>query len=186
MKTSTLKKASAIARAAAAVAEHLGPGEVIEVGEGELLVELEGGALIPVTPAFSFPYEPAVGDVLLVISRGGQAWSIGVIHGTGRASLRFQGDVEIAAEGGALRLSGERGVDLHGPEIAMQADRIRMIAGSLVQTLTSVYQRVSALLSVQAREAHTAVEETSILHARRAAIVTDETVTINGKQVHLG
>ena len=184
--SSTLTKASELARAAAAVADHLGPGEVVEVSAGELLVELEGGALIPVTPAFSFPYEPAVGDVLLVISHGGQAWSIGVIHGTGRTSLRFSGDVEISAEGGALRLSGERGVELLGPEIALQADRVRMIAGSLVQTLTSVYQRVSAVLSVQAREAHTAVEETSVLQARRAAIVTEETVTINGKQVHLG
>jgi hypothetical protein len=186
MKSDTLTRASEVARAAAAVADHLGPGEVVEVREGELLVELDGGAVVPVTPAFSFPYEPVVGDVLLVLGRGGQAWSIGVIYGAGRASLRLQGDVEIAAEGGVLRLSGERGVEIHAPEIALQADRVRMIAGSLVQTLTSVYQRVSALLSVQAREAHTAVEETSVLQARRAAIVTDETVTINGKQVHLG
>jgi hypothetical protein len=186
MKSSTLTRASDVARAAAAVADRLGPGEVVEVNAGELLVEVDGGALIPVTPAFSFPYEPAVGDVLLIISHAGRSFSIGVIHGAGRATLRLQGDVDISAEGGALRLSGERGVEISGPEIALQSDRIRMIAGSLVQTLTSVYQRVSAILSVQAREAHTQVEEASILKARRAAIVTDETVTINGKQVHLG
>jgi hypothetical protein len=49
-----------------------------------------------------------------------------------------------------------------------------------------VYQRVTTLLSVHAKESHTAVDESSITKAKNAAILTEEAMSINGKQIHLG
>jgi hypothetical protein len=51
---------------------------------------------------------------------------------------------------------------------------------------SSLCQRVSDLLSVHAGEAHTVVSGTQLTQAHTAAILTEGTVTINGKEVHLG
>lgn len=165
---------------------HLGPADVIEVDGGEVVVELSDGAVARATPAFAAPYAPAVGDVLLVIGRGGQHWAIGVIQGSGRTTLRFQGDVDLTAEGGAVRIEGDRGVEIRGPDLSVHADKIQVVAGAVVEKFTSLYQRVSDLLSVRAQRSHTVVDEASVTQAKSAAIVTEETVTINGREVHLG
>ena len=40
--------------------------------------------------------------------------------------------------------------------------------------------------SVHAKESHTSVDESTFIKARNAAILTEETMSINGKQIHLG
>ena len=42
------------------------------------------------------------------------------------------------------------------------------------------------MLSVHAREVHTVVDETHLTKAKSASVLTEETMTINGKQIHLG
>ncbi|APR75270.1 Hypothetical protein A7982_00616 [Minicystis rosea] len=166
---------------------YLGPAEVIEVRAGEVIVALPEGDEIAVEPALAFPYEPAPGDELLVIGKGdGRYYAIGVLHGTGRAALAIQGNVDLRAVGGKLHLAGDQGVEIEGPEIGIRAGKIRTIAESMVETVASLYQRVTAHLRVHARESHTLVEGSTITQAKAASITTEEVVTINGKQVHLG
>jgi len=167
--------------------EYLGPARVTAAEEGRVAVELPGGgAPIPVEMALALPYQPVVGDTLLVIGRGAKHYAIGVLHGTGRTVLSLTGDVEVHARDGALSLSGDKGVSIRGPEVEVEGGKIRMVADSLVQKLNSVYQRVSGLLSVRAQEAHTAVDNTSFTKAKNATILTEETATVNGKQILLG
>lgn len=174
-------------RAAAARADdYLGPATVLEASGRDLEIELPDGAPAVAERALAQAYEAAPGDVLLVIGKAGRYYAIGVLHGAGRTVLAFQGDVAVRAVGGELSLSGDRGVSLEGPEVEIRAGKLRMIADAAVQKFTSMFQRVSALLSVRAGQAHTVVDDTSHTQARSASIVTEETVSINGKTVHLG
>jgi hypothetical protein len=179
-------KSTAVRRIQPQARDYLGPAEVTEVGPAEVIAELDDGTTVRVTPAFTAPYEPVAGDELLVIGRGDAHWAIGVIRGSGRTSLRLQGDVDLHAEGGTLRLGADEGVEIRGPEIALHADKLQVLAGAVVEKITSLYQRVTGLLHVRARNVHTDVEETSVTQAKSAAIVTEQTVTINGREVHLG
>ncbi|WP_437667385.1 DUF3540 domain-containing protein [Sorangium sp. So ce1182] len=166
--------------------EYLGPARVTAAEGGAVAAELPGGQAVAVEMALALPYEPALGDTLLVIGRAERYYAIGVLHGRGRTVLSLQGDVAVHAREGALSLSGDRGVEIRGPELDVHTGNIRMVADAVVQKFTSMYQRVSALLSVQASESHTVVEKTSFTKAKNATILTEETVTVNGKQILLG
>lgn len=167
--------------------DYLGPAQVTAADGGKVAVELPGGGpAIPVEMALALPYQPAVGDTLLVIGRGERYYAIGVLHGTGRTVLSIAGDIDLHAREGALSLSGDKGVAIRGPEVEVEAGKVRMVADAVVQKFNSLYQRVSGLLSVRAQEAHTVVDNTSFTKAKNATLLTEETVTVNGKQILLG
>jgi hypothetical protein len=166
--------------------DYLGPAEVVRAEGGTLHVRLRGGAVRQADLALALPYEPAVGDSLLVIGRGREHYVIGVLQGRGHTALTLEGDVDLRAANGRLRVSGDHGVELSGPEIELRAGRLEMFAGAVRQRFASICQRVSDLVSMHAGEAHTVVRGTQLAQAHTAAILTEGTVTINGKQVHLG
>ncbi|NUP14463.1 MAG: DUF3540 domain-containing protein [Polyangiaceae bacterium] len=172
--------------AAATAADYLGPAVVTAVRGAVVVVDLPSGEAADVELAFAFPYSPKPRDVLLVIGREHKHYAIGVLHGEGRTTLRFSGDVSIVADGGKLELTGERGVDVTGPELNIQVRTLRTIAGAVTEKLGSLVQRVQGLWSVQAKDMHAIVEEGAVTHAKTATIVAADTATINGKQVHLG
>jgi hypothetical protein len=191
MSTSSMKKSELVpvahlGRLAAPLGDYLGPATVVATEGPRPTVELTDGMIVPVEMALALPYEPALGDSLLVVGRGPHHYVIGVLHGTGRTALTLPGDVDLHASGGSLSLSGDKGVQIRGPELEIQVGKLRMMASAVVQTFTSIHQRVSELLSVQAGEAHTLVENTSFTKAKNATLLTEETVTVNGKQIHLG
>jgi hypothetical protein len=167
-------------------AEYLGPAEVIEVLAHQVVVSLEDGKTARTELAFAMPYTPVVADLLLVIGRGAKHYAIGVLHGAGRTAFAIQGDVELRSVNGKLSLSGDRGVEVRGPEVDVYTTALRMVARDVTQKFESVLQRVSSLLRVHAGEVQTLVDEGSVMQAKRAAILTRETVTINGREVHLG
>jgi hypothetical protein len=172
-------------QAIASISDYLGPAEVTEAGAA-LEVELPGGRRVQPTLALALPYAAERCDVLLVIGRHDAHYVIGVIRGQGRTALAFTGDVELSSLDGKVIVTGQRGVELHGPEIALTAGKLRMVADAMVQRFTSVYQRVSELLSVHAHESHALVDEGSFVQAKRSVLQTEETVTIHGKEIHLG
>ena len=49
-----------------------------------------------------------------------------------------------------------------------------------------MYQRVTEMLSVHAGSSHTLVDGASHAQSTSATILTKETVTINGNEIHLG
>jgi hypothetical protein len=168
------------------LAEYLGPAPVLRVEGSDVVVELPGGAAVRAALAFAFPYAPAPGDVLLVIGKDDAHYAIGVLQGAGRTTLTFPGNVDLRAEGGALRLWGEKGIELAGPGLSVQVDKIQVIAGAVTQKLASLVQRVRGLMSVHAGELDTTVDESAVTRAKNATVLTEETMTINGKEVHLG
>jgi Protein of unknown function (DUF3540) len=165
--------------------DYLGPAEVVGLGP-PLAVRLPSGAVVDAAMALAVPYEPAMADEVLVIGKGEGHYVIGVLHGRGRVSLALEGDVDLHATNGKLRLRGDAGVELLGPELQVRTGRVEVIAGAVIQRFASLTQRVAKLLSVRAGEAHTVVEGAQVTQAESAAILTEGTMTLNGKQIHLG
>jgi hypothetical protein len=166
--------------------EYLGPAEVIEVRPPQVVVSLPDRGSATADLAFAMPYTPAVGDVLLVIGRGSKHYAIGVLHGSGRTAFSIQGDVELRSVNGKLSLTGDHGVEVRGPEVDVYTTALRMVARDVTQKFESLFQRVSSLLRVHAGESQTLVDGGAVTQSKRAAILTEETVTINGREVHLG
>jgi hypothetical protein len=166
--------------------DYLGPGHVIRVEPHEVEVEIRGGERVRAQMALAFPYAPEPGDVLLIIGKGEDHYIIGLLQGTGKTALSFQGAVDLRAQGGPLTLSSDQGVAIRGAEVEVEAGKLRMIAGSAVQKFTSLYQRVRDALSVRAGQAHTVVDDRSFMTAKNASILTEEAMTINGSEIHLG
>jgi hypothetical protein len=168
--------------------EHprLGPAVVTAADGDAVTVALADGEEVRVTLALALPYAACPGDVLLVIGQGGAYYAIGVVSGRGKTSLAIQGDVSLRAVGGTLELEGDEGVRIRGPAVDVHAGALRTVARSVVETFTTLFQRVTEAVRVHAGESVTIVDEGSYTQAKTAAIQTAETVTINGKEIHLG
>jgi hypothetical protein len=166
--------------------EYFGPARVSEVSPDQVVVALPDGRTTPAGLAFTVPYTPVVGDVLLLIGKGGQHYAIGVIQGSGRTKLCFEGDVELHAANGTLHLSADRGVEVRTPAFSVHAGTLRMFARDVWHTFESVRQRVTSLLRVHAGETQTLVDAGTYTQSKTATIFADEAVTVNGKEIHLG
>jgi hypothetical protein len=174
-------------RSAPAVArDYLGPAVVTAVGSGDLEARLPSGAKVVAELALAFPYRPVVDDVVLVIGRGDSHYVIGVLRGSGETALQFEGDVSLRAVRGKLHLAGDEGVQVEGRELEILVGAFKVVADSMVQKLASAYQRVTGLLSVRAGESQAIVDGTMTSKAKDGVILTEEKMTINGKQIYLG
>lgn len=167
-------------------ADYLGPGRVVEPASSGLSVEISDGSRVTARLAFAFPYAPALGDTLLVIGKGEDFYAIGVLSGQGTSRLSFPGGVEIHAGRGPLSLTSDERIRVAAPEVEIASPTVRVTAEALVEKLGSVYRRVRDLLHVRAKNAETFVDEQAILRAGSGAVVAEESVTVNGKQIHLG
>ncbi len=125
-------------------------------------------------------------DVVLVLSKGDRHYVVGVLDGSGKTALSFGGDVALSARGGSLTLEADRGVEIRSPKIALQTRSFEVGAETVVQRARELYQRVNGLLTTHAGRTHTQVDETAFAQSKRAAIVTEESIHINGEQIHLG
>ncbi|HEY1692684.1 MAG TPA: DUF3540 domain-containing protein [Polyangiaceae bacterium] len=169
-----------------AAEEYLGPARVTAVSPHEVVVALPDGGTAHAGLAFTLPYTPAVGDVLLVIGRGAANYAIGVIEGRGQTKLSFEGDVELESTNGTVRLAGARGVEVRAPSFEVHTDALRMFAREVAQTFDSLRQRVRSVLRVHAGEVQTLVDGGTYTQSKTAAILADEAVTVNGREIHLG
>lgn len=168
-------------------APYLGPGQVVAFDGARVVVELRDGARTSADFALPVAYEPVLGDMLLVITQEvDEAWIIGVLSGAGRSKLELRGDVDVRAVGGRLRLSGDAGVSVEGPEFDVTVDRYRVVARSLVQRASTILQRARELFTLEAKEAHQLVEGELVARSKGATLVAEEKVVLNGKQIHLG
>ena len=165
---------------------YLGPAHVAAVGASDVEVILPNGSPARAAPAFALPYEPAVGDMLLIIGGPGGHYAIGVLAGRGRTQVAVPGDLDLHAVGGRLRLAGDAGVEVEGKRFEVLADKVKITADQVVEKCGALYQRVTGLLSVHVKQRHTVIDGESHEKSRRAVVLTEETMTLNGKQIHLG
>lgn len=164
----------------------VGPARVVDVGPSWALVEPAGRpGTVRAELAFSQPYQPAVGDLLVVVGSADALYAVGVLRGSGRTVLAVEGDLDVVASG-ALRLVGTKGVAIQGEEVVVEAGKLEIAARSAVEVLGSLVQRVTGLFSQQARDVHVQAEASVVTRAKNATILTEDDVVVNGKQLWLG
>lgn len=178
--------ASAIASVLAAPGRYLGPGRVTARSADRLQLTLSTGRVVEARSALAWPYEAVVGDELLVVGEGEQNYVIGVLRGQGHTRLTFEGDVSITARNGDLRLRADRALSLGAPDVSVDADRLTLVAEAAHKIVGTLRQTVRELFTLRAKEHHTLVEGNVLSHSKATRIVSEEKVTINGKEIFLG
>ncbi|MBL9022260.1 MAG: DUF3540 domain-containing protein [Myxococcales bacterium] len=183
---SIVEAAVRVARRAEVLDDYLGPAEVLDRGPARVRVRI-GEVTTEATLALAFPYEPSPEDVVLVVARRGEAYVIGLLQGRGKVALSIPGDVEVHAVDGVLSLRGDRGVRVNGPEVEVVAQKkIRLVAETALEAFGSLTRKVRGLFTSQVAQRMSTVEGASVDVAKSATIVTEETMTINGKKINLG
>jgi hypothetical protein len=175
-----------LTKRAESLRDYLGPADVTRVFAHEIEVRLPTGVETRARIALATTYEAREDDVVLVIGNADGYYVIGVLNGSGRTVLEFHGDVDVRAVGGALHLSADKGVHIHAPEVEVNTGKLRLVADAVVQTFTSLRQRVAEIFSLQAGQTHTVVEGSAFSQSKSATIQTQEKVLINGKEIYLG
>mgnify|MGYP002638151740 CR=1 FL=1 len=165
---------------------HLGPATIVAAETRVVEVRLEGGRTVSAELALAIPYVPAVDDVVLVLGKDDRYFVVGVMHGSGQTTLSFQGDVKLHASGGSVDIAADRGVRIRGRELSLEAMNLQVIADEATQKFNMLYQRVRGLWRSRSKNSETLVDEAAMTRAKTATILTEETMSINGKQIHLG
>ncbi|MBK6513146.1 MAG: DUF3540 domain-containing protein [Polyangiaceae bacterium] len=178
--------AAGVAAALAGAGRTLGPGRVTAMKADRLTLSLSDGRLVEARSALAWPYEPALGDELLVVGEGDLHYVIGVLRGTGTTRLAFEGDVELSARGGSVDIRADRGVSIGAPDVHVEADRLTIVAEAAQKIVGTLRQTVRELFTLRAKEQHTLVEGNVLSHSKATRIVSEEKVTINGKEIFLG
>ena len=172
-----------------ASADYLGPAIVQQsTRPGELRVRLqdEREDEVSVTPAFTFPYDPAPGDTLLVLGQGDRHYAVGVIAGSRPASLAFPGDADVRAVGGRLTLASDRAVELSAPRVTIRAGVLRTLAERVVEKTEGLRRWVRGLLAVRAGQSRRVVDGEDSTRCENSTTLAKDTVKIDGDQLHLG
>ena len=165
---------------------YLGPARVLSLSP--LCTRLEEGQAreVEVRVAFAYPFAPEVGDELLVLGRGGAYYAVGVLSARPRSKLEVPGDLEVHAVGGVLRLKGDAQVEVESPEVTLRAQRLRTFADSLQEHAQTVFRWVKETLSERSGETRKVVEGEDLLLAKKAVTLAEETVRVDGSEIHLG
>ncbi|MGE0434182.1 MAG: DUF3540 domain-containing protein [Planctomycetota bacterium] len=165
----------------------LGPGHVTALQGNQVTVRVDEDAEVNAWLAFAFPYQPVVDDILLVIGKGETYYVIGVLHGRGNVVLTAQGDINLHAVNGKLNLSGDQGVNVAGPDIELRAtNKLSLLSTSFVKKCTSAYIWVKDLLTRRSGQTNITTDGQSVNRAKGHIILSEDTVKVNGKQIHLG
>ena len=166
--------------------DYMGPARVVAVDGPRIVARRSDGHEVDVVMALALAYQPDEGDMVLLVGGRDGHFVIGVLSGSGRTRLAIAGDVDLHAVGGTLNIKGDRGVHIGGPEVEVISDSFKVIAGTAISKVTSLYQHVRELWSMKAQKAHIAVSDDIYQRSKSATVLTEEVITMNGKQIHLG
>jgi hypothetical protein len=176
---------------------YLGPAEVITQSErpGFIDVKFPDGETSWARLALAMHYQPAVGDQVLVIRQeADSAYVIGVLQGRGSTILCVPGDLNLEAPNGAVRISagtslhfrGGESMEVTAPRTTIRTSRLNLLATTLVQRVNSAYTWATGLLQTKCRRLRQVSDEGWLVRAGRGHLKTDEGISINGKNIHLG
>jgi hypothetical protein len=168
--------------------DYLGPARVTCRVANHITVALEGadGKQVSVEPAFTFPYEAAVDDQLLVLGQGERYYAVGVLSGQAPCNLSFPGDVTIRALAGKLTLASEQAVELCAPRITLRAGLIRTLANEVIEKANELRRWVRGLLAIRAGQSRRVVDGEDTTRCQNSTTLAKDTVTVDGDQLHLG
>jgi hypothetical protein len=174
------------ASTAGSLDRYLGAGRVVRIEGDRVAVVLEDGTRVQAGLALTFPYRPAIADALLVIGDARAFWAIGVLEARGRAGLSKAEGVCIEAHEGRVRVVGDRGVSVTGPEIRMQAEELRRVARLAVQAFGKLETKVREARRVEANDVDEASRTRWLVQAKRVVIKALRGARLKGPAVRVG
>jgi len=163
----------------------LRPARVVCTDRHRVQLELPGER-VWATMALAFSYEAVNGDTVLAIGQEGEWYVIGVLQGSGKTTMTVPGDFSIRAPAGAIELSAARGVQIKSPSVQVIADKLEMLARSLVERFDHATRRVVGMFQVSSGRLRTRVGSTYDLKAGRILERADGDVKIDGREIKLG
>ena len=180
--------ATAATAAATATPAWLGPATVLRTDRQHAVVRRGDGLddEVTATLVLPVPFEPAPGDVLLLLSQGGTHAAVGVLHGARPRALEFAGDVSIRAVGGSLSLHSDTSIRIEAPKVVVRASVVRTIARTLVERSERLLRWVRGLSALRAGASRRTVDGTDTTHCHDSTTLAKGTVRIDGDQLHLG
>ncbi|MCB9877489.1 MAG: DUF3540 domain-containing protein [Planctomycetes bacterium] len=183
--------ADRLARAPAATTPDstwLGPATVRDLRGSDLLVQPDDDTRreLLATPAFPFPYQPTIGDRLLVLGQEQRWFAVGVLQGARPATLTFAGDTDLRAVGGRLLLASDEAIELRAPRVTVRTGLLRTLADNVVEKAAQVRRWVRGLMAVRAGASRRVVDGLDSTRCQNSTTLAKDTVTIDGDQLHLG
>lgn len=161
----------------ATVTETEGPAQQVRVAPSE---RSEAWARL----ALALPYQPAVGDEVLVI--GDEVlYVIGVLRGKGLSHLQVPGRLKIEAPQG-IEMISHGPIETRAPSIRFQVGKFEIVAQRLLESVRDAYRWVSGLFQLQSHRVRLFAESTAHLKAERTYLASRDAMNIDGKTIHLG
>ncbi|MEZ6187606.1 MAG: DUF3540 domain-containing protein [Planctomycetota bacterium] len=166
---------------------YLGPARVLSLAPLRARLEEGDPREVSVRVAFAYPFAPEVGDELLLLGQRDDAfYAVGVLNARPRSSLEVPGDLDVRAVGGTLRLQGDLQLEVESPEVTLRGQRLRTFADSLQEHAQTVFRWVKGTLNERTGETQRVVEGEDLLLAKKAVTLAEETVRVDGSEIHLG
>lgn len=133
------------------------------------------------------------GDVLTVRdAKGALLFELRDASGTVVISVA-EGDLELRAERGRVRISGAEGVDVDGKQVIITAERLRQVAGviethagRILEKARDVYRDVEGLSQLRAGHVRIVARETFRALADRLRMKAKKDAKIDGEKIYLG
>jgi len=104
-----------------------------------------------------------------------------------------EGDLELRAERGRVRIHGSEGIDLDGPIIVIRAPRLRQVVGVLetratrvVEKAQEVYRDAEGLYQVRARDVRQVAKRTFRALGERLRLKAKKDAKLKGDKIYLG
>lgn len=164
---------------------YLGPARVHQVAGSR--IQLEFPDELPwAMLALAYPYQPAIGDIVLAAGQGQNWYVIGVLQGTGKTTLLVPGDFEVLAPKGRINLIAGKGFQVKSPEVKITAGKLELIAKSISERFLDATRWVKNAWQIRAGRVRTQVEGDYRLKAKRINERAEEDVKIDGNKIHLG
>lgn len=168
-----------------AIAARVELARVLRVSGSRVQVQTQDD-IVWAENALAFPCDPEPGSRVLVIGDGGASYVIGWLRGAGAAHLRFAGDVALSAPDGFLTVEAGRGVRIEAPAVTLRAGRFELLARTVIQRSSDVYQRIAGLLQVRCGRSRSTVEGACVQSADRTYLRSTRETKIDGRTIHLG
>ena len=133
--------------------------------------------------AFGCLVQPEPGDEVLIAAAGGTCWVLAVLerHGTAPMLLLAEGDMTIAAAGGALRLAARDDVAVDAGGTARVAGHEVEVHGSVLRSVVDEVLHVGKRITLHAGVLRVVAElmesfaEHTLLRARRSTRLIEQT-----------
>jgi hypothetical protein len=193
---------------------EFGCGTITAVAEGKYHVLTEYGAVLSAQKAEGCLIMPEPGDrVLMALETNDDVFILNVLtKKNSETKIAIPGKVVI--EGDEISLRGSKSASLEAPEVKLSgvygevsfagfsfiaswcetrvkkavvaAHKLDSVIDTLTERIRNSFRHIEGMEQTTAKRVRTIVKERFFLKARHTAVIAEEEVSVDGKQIHIG